>query len=551
MAKKKKSNDLREAMDNILNGLSPEQQMRFLETLEIVMKSGKSLQEMQEDMYTYQCPDYTKETKPVPDALKPLLQAAKPSEALAACDKAHEALEKLSQQEQEDAVRNLFMQILADGQSRNFEEEMDTTDLPLLVIFQLVDDFQLKGLFDVVLETLKQNPSFYNFYYGGFQDAATLMLAHVGKEHLVELKEMMNTDGYVTDVYPIILDAVVQMAVEDPFFRLPVLAWVSDVLKSCIDKTIPPMSMDWVVKSLAQIKAVDLLPLIKDIYKKYNVPVVDIKGGIKGVTKLLTKGTDEPSVDFTDFKELLSIMASGEDDDFELDDEDEEWMDYLLDDDDEEEDDYADLFFGLKPGKPKAKPAKKDKQKYALTLDITLKGSPRKVYRQLVVPSDLTLAQLGKILVCAVGWDGYHLNHFIDGNTYYATPEKDSWETDYELDAGSYTIGNLLKKVKSKIKWEYDFGDSWIHEITLVEKQAVDENDTVKIELLKGTGACPPEDCGGVGGYRHLLNVLKNPNCEEYEEMVDWLGGDFDPKDFNLGRARAMVSAYASQITGE
>ncbi len=52
------------------------------------------------------CPDYTKMVKPLMDELKPLLTAAKPSEALAARDKAHEALAKLPQPEQEEAVRN-------------------------------------------------------------------------------------------------------------------------------------------------------------------------------------------------------------------------------------------------------------------------------------------------------------------------------------------------------------------------------------------------------------------------------------------------------------
>ncbi len=518
-----------QALDEMLSGLLPEQQMQLMDNMDALMNSGKSLQDMQEEMYTYQCPDYGEMVKPLADYLLPVLEANKPSEALAAYDKAHEALEKLSHQEQEDAVRNLFMQILADGQSRDFDDEMDTSAVPLIAIFLLVDEFQLMGLFDVILETLKQNPSFFAFYYSGFEDAATLMLAHVGKDHLEELKEMMKTDGFVTEVYPIILNAVVQMAVENPCCRLQVLAWVSDVLNSCIDETIPAMAMDWVVKSLAQIKAVDLLPLIKDIYKKYKVPAVEIKSGIKGVTKLLTKGTDEQIVDFQDFKELLGMLAMGEVNDF------------VFRDNDDEGD-------WLKPGKPKAKTTKKGKQKYALTLDVALKGSPRKVYRQLVVPSDLTLNHLGEILVNAVGWDGYHLNQFIDGKAYYTIPQDDGLDTPDDKDARSCTIGDLLRRVKSKIKWEYDFGDSWIHEITLVEKQAVGEQEPIKIQLLKGTGACPPEDCGGVYGYRHLLNVLKDSDDEEYEDMVAWLGGSFDPRNFNLSAAKARVEGYARRI---
>ena len=110
------------------------------------------------------------------------------------------------------------------------------------------------------------------------------------------------------------------MAVENPSCRLQVLAWVTDVLKSCVDITIPAMAMDWIVKSLAQIKAVELLPMIKNIYKEYRVPPVEIENGIKGVTKLLTKGTDERVIMFADFKEVLNDLVAGENDDFDDDD---------------------------------------------------------------------------------------------------------------------------------------------------------------------------------------------------------------------------------------
>ncbi len=186
---------------------------------------------------------------------------------------------------------------------------------------------------------------------------------------------------------------------------------------------------------------------------------------------------------------------------------------------------------------------KKGKQKYAFTLDITLKGSPRKVYRQLIVPSDMRLDYLGEVLVRAVGWDGFHLNQFIKGRECYLVPNDDNG-LDWGEDARKYTIGDLLNKVGAKVVWEYDFGDSWEHEVKLVEKVLVDPSDEIHLNLVKGTGACPPEDCGGVPGYRHLLNVLKDPNHEEYEEMKEWLGSDFDPKKFNITVARALIGAF-------
>lgn len=382
-------------------------------------------------------------------------------------------------------------------------------------------------------------------------------------------QHILINDGFVSEVYPTIFNAVVQMAIENPFCRLQVLAWASDVLKSCIETTIPSMAMDWIVKSLAQIKAVDLLPLIKEIYKKYKVPAVEIKNGIKGVTKLLSKGTDERIVDFLTFKEMLERLQEGEDSafdpfgDFGYFDEDE-------DDEDEDEWEGAGWLEDMCNGnammddhkrnaleadallhKELNKSHKKKGQRYLYTLDVTLKGSPRKVYRQLTVPSDMSLGHLGEVLVAAVGWEGYHLNQFIkDRNTCYLLPDEDG-NVDFGYDARQYTIGELLKRVGTKIQWEYDFGDSWTHELKLVEKVAIDKEDNSEVTLVKATGACPPEDCGGVGGYRYLLNALKNPGSEEYEEMVGWLSGGFDPKAFNLSAARQRIAGYMKRINNK
>lgn len=568
MAKKKKnSNDefndmLMSVLGDMLNSLSPDMKDKIMDKINEHAAEGKDMIDMQNEMYHYQRPDYTKDVQPLAECLLPLQNAAKPSEVLEVYAKIHDEMKGYSKDEQELMLRNYLMNVLADGLTHDFDNEYEKSCLPLFVVFQLVDDFQLTGLFDVILETLKQNPNFFQFYYGGFEDVVTLMLARVGADHLDELKEMIKTDGFVSEVYPTIFNAVVQMAIENPFCRLPVLAWASDVLKSCIEITIPSMAMDWIVKSLAQIKAVDLLPLIKEIYKKYKVPAVEIKNGIKGVTKLLTNGTDEQIVDFTSFKEMLERLQEGEDSNFESfdpfgdlgfwgdsDDED-EWNDddWVDEDDWEDNEEDRDLEANALFYKELNKSRKKKGQRYLYTLDVTLKGSPRKVYRQLTIPSDLSLEHLGEVLVSAVGWEGYHLNQFIkDRNTCYLLPDEYG-HVDYGYDARQYTIGDLLKRVGSKIQWEYDFGDSWRHELKLVEKVALDKEDEVKVTLVKATGACPPEDCGGVGGYRHLLNTLKNPGSEEYEEMVGWLGGGFDPKAFNLSAARQRIASYMKRI---
>jgi hypothetical protein len=81
--------------------------------------------------------------------------------------------------------------------------------------------------------------------------------------------------------------------------------------------------------------------------------------------------------------------------------------------------------------------------------------------------------------------------------------------------------------------YEYDFGDGWEHEI-LVEKILQSEPGVRYPVCLAGKRACPPEDCGGVWGYESLLEALRDPEHPEHNDMLEWIGEDFDPEAFDL-----------------
>lgn len=102
------------------------------------------------------------------------------------------------------------------------------------------------------------------------------------------------------------------------------------------------------------------------------------------------------------------------------------------------------------------------------------------------------------------------------------------------------TIAEVLPREKSRIVYEYDFGDSWLHEI-LVEKIDGRVPGAPYPMCVDGKRACPPEDCGGIGGYAELLEVLSDPGHEEHEDKLEWLGGQFDPKAFDLGEANGAL----------
>ncbi len=163
-------------------------------------------------------------------------------------------------------------------------------------------------------------------------------------------------------------------------------------------------------------------------------------------------------------------------------------------------------------------------------IKVTLKWSKPPIWRRIQVRGDTKLGQLHHILQITMGWWDEHLHAFEAGGINYGQPDPD-----YPSDLRNERSVRLDKIAQEGdvIKYEYDFGDSWIHELK-VEKVLAPEPGTHYPRCLAGERASPPEDCGGVHGYERMLEILTNPKDEEYEDIREWLGEEFDPEAFDL-----------------
>ena len=83
-----------------------------------------------------------------------------------------------------------------------------------------------------------------------------------------------------------------------------------------------------------------------------------------------------------------------------------------------------------------------------------------------------------------------------------------------------------------RFRYEYDFGDSWEHEI-LFEGSPKAEPGRQYPVCLEGERACPPEDVGGIESYAEFLQTIEDKEHEEHEETYEWAGGWFDPEEFD------------------
>jgi hypothetical protein len=167
-------------------------------------------------------------------------------------------------------------------------------------------------------------------------------------------------------------------------------------------------------------------------------------------------------------------------------------------------------------------------------LKISLKYSRPPIWRRVLVPATIELEHLHEVIQTVFGWTNSHLHQFIDGETFYQPgAENDGFSGMRNEDSAGIRLQDLLRKEKDRIVYEYDFGDSWEHDI-LLEKVLADKPEPVLPVCVKGKGACPPEDCGGLPGYYQMLGVLSGPDSSEKKEILDWFGGTIDPEAFDL-----------------
>lgn len=172
-------------------------------------------------------------------------------------------------------------------------------------------------------------------------------------------------------------------------------------------------------------------------------------------------------------------------------------------------------------------------------LRIELNDAHVPIWRRILVPGSVRVAKLHYMLQAAMGWTNSHLHSFeIDGTRYGM--QFDNYP-EGELDEKAFTVLRALGDA-AKFEYEYDFGDGWDHAIT-VEALRRPQIGIKYGVCLDGAGACPPEDCGGVWGYKNLVEVLADPTREEYGELREWVGGPIDVAAFDLSSVNARLQA--------
>jgi hypothetical protein len=118
-------------------------------------------------------------------------------------------------------------------------------------------------------------------------------------------------------------------------------------------------------------------------------------------------------------------------------------------------------------------------------------------------------------------------------------------ETFVELECKDSTttrLSDILSPSGKRLRfeYEYDFGDGWLHEVLFEGRPPIEPGKRYPL-CIEGERACPPEDCGGVWGYADFVEAITDPENDRHDELLEWVGGNFNPKMFSPAAATTRM----------
>ena len=506
--------------------------------------------------YSYEHPDYGKMVGDMPDALQPLLNTDETHPDL---PEVEDFMDSCAQLDRSTLVTGVNSIIYFWMDRWHTDPDGDVWMHPIHVAIMIAERFQLHECLPVLLETERQDRDFAEVFFDECDMVGMLpaCIYHITTaEDLPMLADFVRERGIHSFSKAEVIAAVSTVPRREPQLLPDVQRWLSGILAIFADGIDPSvgdvMLLEAIIHCCLHTRNVDAKPMIIRMYSKYKLPNILIPGGANEVRKTIKKADIGILKEELDSSETIwqNAATTFDEDDFDDGDYDHDYVAADFEDSDDEIEYYEDEEWAPRQeycgyaygGKAKYLPVQKPKKS---TLRIELENSEPLIWRELEVPSNLCLTSLAQAILLAFGWNEDHLHQFLESRkNHYATSMNELGGTLYPgtKDGSRYGVSHLLKKQGDSVLFEYDYGDSWYHKVKLKSVADYADYETKAVRLIGGANACPPDDCGGIYRYRHLVELMqKKPQSSELSEFYDWMGCKWDPEFFPMDETAKAV----------
>ncbi|HWG07013.1 MAG TPA: plasmid pRiA4b ORF-3 family protein [Beijerinckiaceae bacterium] len=179
------------------------------------------------------------------------------------------------------------------------------------------------------------------------------------------------------------------------------------------------------------------------------------------------------------------------------------------------------------------------------TVRVELLDTDPLIWREVEVPTSVTLKSLHEIIQALMGWEDYHLWEFTTAKQRFGPPSDEDWGNPPLVDAAKTCLRDVLKPRKTSIDYLYDFGDSWELRL-IVTRIRPGEPDVVYPRYIAGERNAPPEDCGGIPGFYNKLDIIADPKNPDHDDIVEWMG-EYDPETVDEKAIKARLARVANR----
>ncbi len=179
------------------------------------------------------------------------------------------------------------------------------------------------------------------------------------------------------------------------------------------------------------------------------------------------------------------------------------------------------------------------------TMRIELLDTDPLIWREVEVPTPITLKVLHDIVQITMRWLDYHLWEFTFGKQAYGLPMDEDWGTAPRIEAIKVCLRDVLKPRRTTIEYLYEFGDSWAHRLTATATRPGEPGISYPRYVGEEWG-CPPEDCGGIPGFYTMLEAQADPEHPDHAEVTEYLDG-WDPREIDKLPLRIALGRIANR----